>query len=197
MICAAVLHDTLEDTDTSYEELCEKFGKRTADIVQELTSSDAEIETSGKSLLAAYRDNPGSMEESCLDLAKKLESILQGKQHRSDPQALERQMRKRLGKSCYLAKKVSQELTDDALLCKLSDRLDNVSDMQDDLARDPNSTFPAEYSLETSFILSRLERSERGGRLSDGPKSVVEQIKAKIRPFLCPDIKGSEGMVKL
>lgn len=34
---AAVLHDTLEDTDTTYEELEREFGKRIADLVLELT----------------------------------------------------------------------------------------------------------------------------------------------------------------
>ena len=33
-IAAAALHDTLEDTDTSYEELSDNFGKRVADLVQ-------------------------------------------------------------------------------------------------------------------------------------------------------------------
>ena len=37
VIAAAVLHDVLEDTDTSYEELEKEFGKRVADIVHEVT----------------------------------------------------------------------------------------------------------------------------------------------------------------
>jgi len=37
VIAAAVLHDTLEDTDTSYEELEKEFGKRVADLVNEVT----------------------------------------------------------------------------------------------------------------------------------------------------------------
>jgi guanosine-3',5'-bis(diphosphate) 3'-pyrophosphohydrolase len=36
-MCAAILHDTIEDTDTSYEELCNIFGKDIADIVAEVT----------------------------------------------------------------------------------------------------------------------------------------------------------------
>ena len=35
MIAAGALHDTLEDTDTSYEELVKNFGYRVADLVQE------------------------------------------------------------------------------------------------------------------------------------------------------------------
>jgi len=37
LTCAAVLHDTLEDTETSYNEILDKFGKEVANIVQELT----------------------------------------------------------------------------------------------------------------------------------------------------------------
>lgn len=37
VIVASVLHDTLEDTDTTYEELKSKFGKRVADLVLEVT----------------------------------------------------------------------------------------------------------------------------------------------------------------
>ena len=37
IICAAYLHDTLEDTETSYEELVETFGVEIADLVNEVT----------------------------------------------------------------------------------------------------------------------------------------------------------------
>jgi (p)ppGpp synthase/HD superfamily hydrolase len=37
IIAAAYLHDTLEDTDTTYEELKCEFGKRVADLVFEVT----------------------------------------------------------------------------------------------------------------------------------------------------------------
>ena len=37
IIAAALLHDTIEDTDTTYEELNERFGRRIADIVLECT----------------------------------------------------------------------------------------------------------------------------------------------------------------
>jgi len=35
--CAAVLHDTIEDTDTTYEELVQEFSKEVADLVMEVT----------------------------------------------------------------------------------------------------------------------------------------------------------------
>jgi guanosine-3',5'-bis(diphosphate) 3'-pyrophosphohydrolase len=46
-LCAAVLHDTIEDTETSYEELQQRFGKEVADVVLEVTDD--------KTLLKAER----------------------------------------------------------------------------------------------------------------------------------------------
>lgn len=37
VICAAFLHDTIEDTNTTYEELVNEFSKRVADLVMEVT----------------------------------------------------------------------------------------------------------------------------------------------------------------
>ena len=37
ILCAGILHDTLEDTDTTYEELIREFNKEIADLVLELT----------------------------------------------------------------------------------------------------------------------------------------------------------------
>ena len=37
IICAELLHDTIEDTDTTYEELVEEFNKTVADLVMEVT----------------------------------------------------------------------------------------------------------------------------------------------------------------
>ena len=37
-LCAAVLHDTIEDSGTRYDELAELFGDRVARIVAELTN---------------------------------------------------------------------------------------------------------------------------------------------------------------
>ena len=46
-LCAALLHDTIEDTETSYEELQQRFGKEVADVVLEITDD--------KTLLKAER----------------------------------------------------------------------------------------------------------------------------------------------
>lgn len=42
-ICAALLHDTLEDTTATYDELVELFGKDIADMVDAVTAIDNEI----------------------------------------------------------------------------------------------------------------------------------------------------------
>jgi guanosine-3',5'-bis(diphosphate) 3'-pyrophosphohydrolase len=40
MLCAAVLHDTIEDSGTRYDELADAFGDRVASIVAELTNDN-------------------------------------------------------------------------------------------------------------------------------------------------------------
>ena len=37
IVCAALLHDVIEDTDATYEEIAEEFGQRVADVVLEVT----------------------------------------------------------------------------------------------------------------------------------------------------------------
>jgi guanosine-3',5'-bis(diphosphate) 3'-pyrophosphohydrolase len=39
VLCAAILHDTIEDTETTYEELVTIFGREIADVVQEMTDN--------------------------------------------------------------------------------------------------------------------------------------------------------------
>ncbi len=51
-ISAGVLHDTLEDTDTTYEELSRLFGKAVADMVEGETKI-ASIKTMSKSVQEA------------------------------------------------------------------------------------------------------------------------------------------------
>ena len=48
LLCAALLHDTLEDTDTTIEEIKDIFGEFVSNLVVELTSDPNEIKNIGK-----------------------------------------------------------------------------------------------------------------------------------------------------
>jgi guanosine-3',5'-bis(diphosphate) 3'-pyrophosphohydrolase len=41
VLTAAILHDTIEDTDTTYEELRARFGRTVADVVREVTDDNS------------------------------------------------------------------------------------------------------------------------------------------------------------
>lgn len=45
---AAILHDTVEDCDVTYQQIADQFGCMTAGLVAELTNDEAEIERLGK-----------------------------------------------------------------------------------------------------------------------------------------------------
>lgn len=48
LICAAILHDTIEDTNTKPEEIAKEFGLEIAALVFELTDDKSEIKKIGK-----------------------------------------------------------------------------------------------------------------------------------------------------
>jgi len=48
LICAAILHDTLEDTEATFEELVREFGPFIATLVFELTTDEIEKKKVGK-----------------------------------------------------------------------------------------------------------------------------------------------------
>lgn len=79
---------------------------------------------------------------------------------------------KKLGKTDYLSNKMTEELTDYALVLKLADRLDNVSDF-------PKATasFVEKYKKETNSILKKLEERE----LTSTQKKLVAAIKEKLK----------------
>lgn len=114
-IIAALLHDTLEDTNTTYIEIKYHFGKKVADLVFELTNIKSKVE--------------------------------------------------KYGKINYLIKKLNT-ISSDALLIKLCDRLDNVSDFN--LATDD---FIKKYDFETKKLLAGLNRP-----LSDTHKLLISKI---------------------
>lgn len=48
LLTTSVLHDTIEDTETSYEEILKEFGAEVMSLVQALTSDPEEIKRLGK-----------------------------------------------------------------------------------------------------------------------------------------------------
>ena len=53
-IAGALLHDTVEDTDTTYEELVAQFGKEVADVVMEVTDDKALLKAERKELQVTH-----------------------------------------------------------------------------------------------------------------------------------------------
>lgn len=104
MIKAALLHDIVEDTSATHEDIEELFGSRVANLVFELTS---------------------------------------------DPI-----MQKELGKKNYLTIKLNN-MSEDALLIKLLDRLHNVMDC---LPHEVTFKFREWYWKETHYIIANLDR---------------------------------------
>lgn len=58
-LMAAVLHDTIEDTETSYPELVEQFGKKVADVVMEVTDDKSLPKAERKRLQIEHAPHTG------------------------------------------------------------------------------------------------------------------------------------------
>ena len=74
MLQAAVLHDTVEDTETSYEELKSEFGAEVADLVMEVTDDKglSREERKAKQVETAGRKSQGAQ---LVKLADKLYNL--------------------------------------------------------------------------------------------------------------------------
>lgn len=123
LISAALLHDTLEDTNLDAKALKRKFGKTILSLVQELTSDKADMVEKG-------------------------------------------------GKRKYLAHK-TQNMSSWALVIKLADRLDNVSDF-----KTASPEFVKSYSKQTNYILDQLEKKR--SQLSGTHKALIKDIRLKM-----------------
>ncbi|MEE6251487.1 MAG: HD domain-containing protein [Bdellovibrionota bacterium] len=122
LIIAAYLHDLIEDTMVNKRWIKKKFGKRVANIVNELTSDPSKIEKMGS-------------------------------------------------KAEYLADKMLK-MSPEALLIKLADRLDNVSDFES-----AELDFINKYRAETNYILTKLSKRND---LNESHKSLITQIFKKM-----------------
>jgi guanosine-3',5'-bis(diphosphate) 3'-pyrophosphohydrolase len=68
---AAILHDTVEDTATTYEELAEQFGRKVADVVMEVTD-DKQLEKPRRKALQIEHAPHASREAALVKLADKI-----------------------------------------------------------------------------------------------------------------------------
>lgn len=122
LVAAALTHDTLEDTNTTYKDLVTLFGGLVASLVKELTSDPEEIS--------------------------------------------------KIGKTEYLSKKMI-DMSNWALVIKLADRLDNVSDL-----KTSSEKFRKKTVISTKEIISNLEKHRT---LTNTQKRLIDAIKEKIR----------------
>jgi guanosine-3',5'-bis(diphosphate) 3'-pyrophosphohydrolase len=78
LVAAALLHDTLENTDTNEKELRENFGELITSLVKELTTNKSESRSIGKKeYLAEKMSNPAKMSSWSLaiKLADRLDNV--------------------------------------------------------------------------------------------------------------------------
>lgn len=75
MLAASLLHDTLEDTKTTYEEIKNNFGQEVADIVQELTSDEEELNKLGKAQYLTDKMNKISDKAKTIKLLDRLHNL--------------------------------------------------------------------------------------------------------------------------
>lgn len=75
LISAALLHDTIEDTDTTHEALHDLFGGLVASLVQELTSDKEKIAKMGKSNYLAQKMATMSSYALVIKLADRLDNV--------------------------------------------------------------------------------------------------------------------------
>jgi len=136
-LVAALLHDTLEDTQATTEEIQMLFGNRVLDLVLELTSNNDEISKLGKEQHRLFLSGD---EYSTKDLALELQQL----GYSNDV------IMKRQGKALYLLSKI-QTMSQEARWIKLSDRLDNVVG-----ACQVGGKFKEQYLIETKFIVHQL-----------------------------------------
>lgn len=122
LISAALLHDTIEDTDTTEEDLKRLFGGLVASIVKELTSDKDEIA--------------------------------------------------KVGKTEYLSKKMAA-MSSFALIVKLADRLDNVSDIR----TAKSVSWRNKYKRETIEILDYIEKNRV---LEPSHQKIIQLIREKL-----------------
>lgn len=76
LICASILHDTLEDTDTTFEEIFSTFNATIASLVLELTNDEEKIKQVGKLVYHKQKLKGMSSWALTIKLADRLSNIM-------------------------------------------------------------------------------------------------------------------------
>lgn len=75
ILAAAILHDTIEDTETTYTEIETQFGAKVADLVVELTSDKEEKNKVGKSEYLTEKINSISPDARLIKLLDRYDNV--------------------------------------------------------------------------------------------------------------------------
>lgn len=173
VICAALLHDTLEDTTTTEKDLTEKFNAKITEIVKQVTSDKSAMTQIANEQFSFYKSNI-KCETSWV--AEMLNQMI--------PSVKDTIICKRQGKSLYITRKLNT-MDLDALLVKLSDRIDNLRD----ISFPPpicDDTFYIEYYIETRFMFDHLDKT----RYNEG------SVHAKLVDELCVVLHEMLGNIR-
>jgi guanosine-3',5'-bis(diphosphate) 3'-pyrophosphohydrolase len=131
VVIAALLHDLLEDTKVTEQELREKYGNKITDLVKELTIDEKE--------------------------------------------------KKQLGLINYHFKIMgdSKKMSDDALIIRLADRLDNISDLKkiENESKEAEN-FAKSFRAATLRIINYVEVKRK---LLDSHKKLIEEIRKNLK----------------
>lgn len=76
MLQAALLHDTVEDTDATLDEIESLFGERVRDLVDELTNDAEQIKSIGKKVYMLYKFNSISSDALLIKLVDRLHNVI-------------------------------------------------------------------------------------------------------------------------
>ncbi len=104
LLCAALLHDTLEDTYTSYKELEETFGEVVASQVMELSTASCACRIEGKDHYLCHKMEHMTSYALCIKLADRLDNI--SDLDHSTPEKRERMYRQTDTIISYLAERI-------------------------------------------------------------------------------------------
>ena len=74
ILAAALLHDTLEDTETSYEELRGQFGEEIADVVVEVTDTKW-LKSAARKRLQISKASHSSAQARAVKIADKISNV--------------------------------------------------------------------------------------------------------------------------